>query len=242
MLDIIGHIKIDESKSERVKYFLSSLRSCYEYTKFCKIILSLDTPSETLWNTVLSELETSNCNFELHKNINLGSYGETYMNLLTKSVKPFILNFIEDHFCLINNKIFYELLKNMEILNIDVCKSTFFQIEQNSAKHMHFFKEDNYGKYYINNLKTHNEYQKFYGTRYYIGVNFITKREFALKFWNRKLGMRPHGYEVSSYEKEYEHNCMIPNIEIQSSIDDDHGESNTCLLNRNELKYINLIK
>ena len=102
----------------------------------------------------------------------------------------------------------------------------------------------NYGLIYVNNKTNYNLYQKYYGSRYYIGVNFITTLSFANIFWNRmhtfKNLTRPHEWEISKYDANLECITMIPNIEIQCAIDDNHGEKGTCLLERKEDKFWNI--
>jgi hypothetical protein len=236
MLDIIGNIKVDETKTERIKYFFASLQSCFEYKDFIKIILSLHTPSMELFLKTKDLLENSGCDFFLQHTqaTTQKSYGEIYTDLITKySKNELILNFIEDHFLIIQNQDFKELLQYMLYREIEICKSTFFKIEQNSSKTLKLTDNNKFGKVFKNNNENYNEYCKYYGKRFYIGVNFITTRDFALNFWSRNIGNRPHPYEIGNFNLNYFHTCMIPNIEIQVSIDDDYGENNTCLLKRN---------
>jgi len=244
MLDVIANVKIDESKPERVKMFIASLRSCYFLNSGMKIIINLDNPSQELYEKVYRELFSSNIDFNLTQTKKDNrSYGEIYTELIELySKNNYILNFIEDHFFVIDSQIkIYMLLSEMDKYNIDVCKSTFFQVEQNSIKDagIDFIQNNNYGFIFENNRLNFEKYQRYYVTRYYIGVNFITTKKFALKFWNRPniKDKRPHPYEIACFDRNWLHNCIIPNIEIQASIDDNHGEPKTCLLERNVDKF-----
>jgi hypothetical protein len=166
-----------------------------------------------------------------------GCYGEKYIEVLNYSDTPYILNFMEDHFCVLDDKrIMEKLLWNMREYKADVCRSTFFQIELNSIKTIKPLYEDDICFIYRNTEENFNEYKKYYGSRYYIGCNFITTRDFALRFWGRP-GQRPHDYEIKDYSKEWGHTIMIPKVEILAPIDDDHGEDGSCLLKRNEPKF-----
>ena len=90
-------------------------------------------------------------------------------------------------------------------------------------------------------MSNFNQYQKYYGSRYYLGTNFITTLWFANKFWNRKFNSnRPHEWEIAKFSKEFEHIAMIPEIEIMASICDSHGEIGTSLLERKEHKFWNI--
>lgn len=91
---------------------------------------------------------------------------------------------------------------------------------------------------YENSMENYTDYQKYYKSRYYIGVNFITTRKFAERFWNRDCGPRPHEYEVCFYDKEWLHNVMIPSFELMAAVDDPHGEDGSHLLARREDKWV----
>jgi len=128
---------------------------------------------------------------------------------------------------------------DMKINKVDVCKSSFWQIEQNSKTTIYKIQKENC--IFINDLSNFNQYQKYYGSRYYIGVNFITTLEFAKRFWNRKFNSnRPHEWEIAKFSKEFEYICMLPDIEIMCAIDDEHGEIGTSLLERKEYKFWNI--
>jgi hypothetical protein len=125
----------------------------------------------------------------------------------------------------------------MKIYNADICKASFHKIEINSSTTLHTLLNDEKFIVFDNDLQNHNQYQKHYGSRYYMGVNFFTTKNFAKKFWNRNLGKRPHEYEISSYDESWRHICIIPKNEILCAIDDPHGEYGSHLLVRNEIKF-----
>lgn len=237
MLDVVAHIKIDETNKQRVKYFFASLRSCYEYKDFINLVINLENCSKYLYDKTKKELENSGCSYNLSK-ITSENYGKTYVELINNfCTYPYILNFIEDHFLTIKRNDFLSLLQTMQNYNVDISRSTFFEIEQKSSKNItDFIVNNQFGKIYQNNIVNYSNYCKP-EFRYYIGVNFIVEKQFALKFWNRNLGQRPHPYEIPRYDNQFYHIIMIPNIEIQASIEDNHTydltQKPTCLLERN---------
>lgn len=239
MIDIVANLKIDESKPERFDYFLACIKSL-DYLKKdsgAKFIFNLEGISENLLNRTNDLFNSMNVNYSLTK-ISLGDYGTTYTSLLKLGTNPYVMNFIEDHFSMISTiEDLQAILERMKKNEIEICKGTFFHIEQNSSRTLRLFNEDSYGKYFVNDIFNHNEYQRYYGKRYYIGVNFITTRLFAERFWNRKLSKRPHEHEVVNFNEEWFHNCMIPNIEILCAIDDNHGENGTRLLDRKDERF-----
>lgn len=237
MIDIIGHLWIDEKKPERIKALLASLKS-FEFIKtHCRIILNLEHASESLLKRTDDLLKE--CQFDYSLTTMSGpTYGEVYMHLLAKGNNDFVLNFIEDHFMVLDDAgDLAEILQVMRDTRCDILKGTFFQVEQNSSRTLNIRYSFRYGRVYDNNPSNHEEYQKYYGKRFYIGVNFITTRAFAEKFWNRKLKRRPHEYEVATFDPQWFHIAMIPDIPIMDSIDDDHGEPGSCLLKRDEPKF-----
>ncbi len=238
MLDIIGYLKIDESKPERVDYLIASLRSFEFLKKWCSVYIHLSGASRKLYQRVESTF--LDCKFSGGiQRIDSHNYGKYYCYLLDNSAasNPFILNFMEDQFCLCDDIEIFSILSEMKFHNIDVCRAAFHQIELKSITNVDFY-ETRYGYIYANNFENFTAYQKFYGSRYYVGCNFITTRDFALKFWGQDVkSNRPHEYEIKEYRKDFEHTIMIPKKEIICSIDDDHGEEGTCLLKRNEPKF-----
>ena len=238
MLSIVGNIKISEPI--RLKYLFATLKS-YEFIKEYQLLLNIDTDMETFFKIDKFVREIGFTNFEL-SNLT-GNYGEIYCELLDKVNSGYVINYIEDKFYILDSKDkIDDLIKYMESNRIDVCKDSFFKIEQNSSKELLGYYDNKYGIFFENNRTNHNLYQKYYGNRYFIGVNFITTLQFAKRFWNRKINtIRPHEYEISKYNPDFNHICMISNFEIGASCDDNHGESATCLLERpNEKKFWNI--
>lgn len=237
MLDIVGNIKIDESKPERVKMLIACIRSLY-FLKDSGVAfyLNLDGASPELQVKVAENLEPFK---ERHLSTFSGNYGEVYLKLIDKGDNPFILNFIEDHFCVLDDaEVMRELLREMYLNKCELMKASFFHVEQNSSKYLNCFRYDNYGKWYLNDLPNFRLYSHFYSSRYYIGVNFITSRKFALRFWDRPISSnRPHDWEIAGYDRSLIHSVLIPKFEVLAAIDDCHGEEGSCLFKRNEPKF-----
>jgi len=238
MLSIVGNIKISEPI--RLKYLFATLKS-YEFIKEYQLLLNIDTDIETFFKIDAFVRDIGFKNFEL-SNLT-GNYGEIYCSMLDKinsNTNIFVLNFFEDHFLLLNDKKkLITILYDMHMHNVDVCKSSFWQIEQNSKTTIFKIQKENC--IFLNDLSNFNQYQKYYGSRYYIGCNFITTLEFSKRFWNRKFdSKRPHNWEISKFSMEFLHTCMIPDVEIMCSIDDEHGEIGSCLIGSTHKKFIDI--
>jgi hypothetical protein len=212
MIDIVGVVKIDYSNPTRTRYHHACLKSL-EFLKGCGevIIYSGD----------------------------VSDYGEAYMTLLEQCKQPFVLNYIEDAFMVLDDKRHLEgMLHAMNRFDCEVMRASFFDIETESVKNVSSKIVTEYGTAFRMDQKAYNQFQSAYGYRYMIGVNFITTREFALRFWSRKIkATRPHPFEMARYNPEWVHGCFIPATEVLASIDDSHGEENSCLLNRHEPKF-----
>lgn len=240
MLDIIGNIKVDESKPERIRYLVACIRSYLFLKDEANFILNLHTPSPELLQIVKNELFPFRYHhLSLQKENN---YGAAYCMAMEKCRYKYILNFMEDQFMLENDlKELEMVLRRADEHHIDIIKSTFYTVEQKSSGTLKLSHHDVFGKYFINDENNFHQYCRHYGYRYYIGVNFITTDRFARLFWSRHLGPRPHDYEIPAYSKDWHHACMIPNVELQCAIDDDHGQPGTCLLKRMEPKWLEII-
>lgn len=237
MIDIVGHIKITDEK--RFKYLIACIRS-YEFLRdHCRFILSIDGLNHEQRQKVSIALNPFDYTIVIEPK---GNYGEVYCKLLDEGTNPFVINFMEDQFMLIEDKVwFIGLLRHMEQHSIEVCKASFHKIEMNSSYTING-EHSSFGLTYDNNERNFSEYKRHYKERYYLGVNFITSRSFAYTFWNRDIkGNRPHPYEVCAYDKYFSHKCIIPAKEIQCAIDDSHGQEGTCLIERKEEKYDRLI-
>lgn len=244
MIGIVGNIKVDENKPERIKYLIACIRSYAFLNGHCKFIIGLDNPSDQLLSIVQHELiEFAGLAIPFYRKDN--SYGNQYLRLLNNYCQDsdFVINFMEDQFMICDDvDQFKLLLSRMRSYNVDLCKASFFKVEQNSIKKIdggHI--ESKAGHIYFNDEYFHYQYQQFYKSRYYIGVNFIATKVFSERFWCRDLGKRPHPYEVARYDRNFEHTVIFPNFELQCAIDDDHGELNTCLLKRNDCEKWNTI-
>jgi len=175
-------------------------------------------------------------------NGDVSSYGQTYMHLLEQCYQPFVLNYIEDAFMTLDDRaILFSMLSEMQQHSCDVMKASFHKIELNSLSALTEITETQHGYIYENTPENHYKYCTHYGHRYWLGVNMITTRNFALRFWNRNLGHRPHEYEFNDYNPSFHHKVYVPKIEVLASIDDDHGEPNTALIHRDEPKFVKIM-
>lgn len=235
MISIVGNIKINDL--QRLKYLKATLWS-FELLKEYQLLLNIDCDCITLDEITIEVEKIGFKNYQLRNES--GNYGEIYCKLLYLVKSDYVINFFEDHFLLLDDKKQLEsILMDMKINKVYVCKSSFWQIEQNSKTTIYKIQKENC--IFINDLSNFNQYQKYYGSRYYLGTNFITTLEFAKRFWNRKFNSnRPHEWEIAKFSKEFEYICMLPDIEIMCAIDDEHGEIGTSLLERKEYKFWNI--
>lgn len=235
MISIVGNIKINDL--QRLKYLKATLWS-FELLKEYQLLLNIDCDCITLDEITIEVEKIGFKNYQLRNES--GNYGEIYCKILDLVSSDYVINFFEDHYLLLDDKNQLEsILMDMKINKVDVCKSSFWQIEQNSKTTIYKIQKENC--IFINDLSNFNQYQKYYGSRYYLGTNFITTLWFAKRFWCRKFNSkRPHEWEIAKFSKEFEHIAMIPDIEIMASIDDSHGEIGTSLLERKEDKFWNI--
>jgi len=171
------------------------------------------------------------------------TYGENYLELIKRGSNPYILNFHEDHFCVLDNLAeMKSLIRLLEHSDIQVCRASFWEIEDKCAMELYGIRGIH--RAWSNNEKNHKTFSGAYPEgRYYIGTNNIMERQFAKKFWDRPIdSKRPHEYELKEFDQAFMHNCMVPAYEITASIDDDHGEPGSCLLSRNVEKFWNTWK
>jgi len=235
VISIVGNIKINDL--QRLKYLKATLWS-FELLKEYQLLLNIDCNCITLDEITVEVEKIGFKNYQLSNES--GNYGEIYCKLLDLVNSDYVINFFEDHFLLLDDKKQLEsILMDMKINKVYVCKSSFWQIEQNSKTTIYKIQKENC--IFINDLSNFNQYQKYYGSRYYLGTNFITTLEFAKRFWNRKFNSnRPHEWEIAKFSKEFEYICMLPDIEIMCAIDDEHGEIGTSLFMRREKKFWNI--
>lgn len=231
-LDIVGNIKVDEANPERVRMLIACIRSFAFLKDHCRFILLMEKASASLTNRVRKELQQIGFDFTLLTH-GFGDYGKSYSTLLKTCNAPYILNFLEDHFCMCDSvEQVVSLVSSMKKLHIDLIKTSFHQVELNSIQAVDLFYDDNTIKVYDNNIITHAQYEKYYQHRYFISVHFLCTRAFALKFWNRHLGEKPHEYEIVKFTPGWEHRVAVPAIEFVESIDDHHGVPGNNLLDR----------
>lgn len=242
MISIVGNIKIDESKPERIKYLVACIRSYLFLKDNCEFIIGLTSPSENLRLLVYQELIPFNGKLICFDQPNT-SYGHNYCNLLRWTRSGYVLNFMEDQFMVCDSihKI-QNIIGIMSEYTVDICKASFWQVERNSISNIKTGYKSLGGEFvFINNFGNFKLYQEYYRRRYYIGCNFLTTKKVAFEFWNRNLGHKPHVYEVVNFDSKWLHTAMVPGEELQAAIDDDHGELNTCLLKRDNCKKWNEI-
>lgn len=233
MLSIIGNIKI--TNELRFKYLICCIKSLWFASN---VIDDFKLNIENLDSAHINQdaLHSTLAKFNQYTITNhTGNFGDVYMSNLNKIKSEKFLHFEEDHFCLLDD---VDILKKILLLDYDICKASFHTIEIKCADEIHHSQAYECGKIYDMNRNSWINFSKPYGSRYYIGNNAIFSTEFGRKYWSRNIaGNRPHVFEVQSYTKELEHSILIPSHEILCAIDDDHGESNTCLLNRSENKW-----
>lgn len=238
MIDIVGNITI--TSEERLKYLVACIRSYQFLEHRCRFVLQIDHCNDKIASIVSNELQSYDHLF-IDSRGSKETYG--YSKLLQYTRYDYVINFMEDHFMVCDSvDDLNAVLLLMKAFEVDVCKASFYDIEKNSGAAI-----VNYGEYiyngcgvliFENNFNNFDLYQSYYKKRYYVGVNFLTTRNFAKKFWSREMGAKPHDYEIARYSDDWKHRCMLlPGIELQASIDDDHGEKDTCLLKRGNEKW-----
>jgi hypothetical protein len=160
------------------------------------------------------------------------SHGEKMIELINNNLKAdsdYFLNFEEDHFCVLQDKNTFDyIMQKAAEHSVDVIRTSFHQVEMECSKHVPAIYEDEFVK--IIRFTAPN-FEKFCipFKRFYLGTNCIFKAEYAKKFF-RRIGHRPHDYELRHYQSDMEYTCLIPKVEILRPIDDDHGAENTCCL------------
>ncbi|MDD5358387.1 MAG: hypothetical protein PHX80_04520 [Candidatus Nanoarchaeia archaeon] len=241
LLDIIGFIKINPNDELRVKFLKATMDSYSFLGERANRILAID-HSDFRFHF---ELSKEFPDWKILQPSGYSSYGQYYSSLFIFSKTNFILNFLEDHFMLCND--IYKIagiLHDMNIWNINVLKASFHKIDINSVNGISIYnfmnvRKVNSGYIYLNDQQNFNLYQKHYGSRYYLGVNALMTKKFAIKFWERNIpSTRPHEYEIANFDSNFLHHAMVPGFEIQCPIDDDHGETGSCLWSRKEPKFL----
>lgn len=235
-LDIIGNVKIDESKPERVKMLLACIRSFAFLKDHCRFLLLLEGASSKLLTRVRKEMNAAGFDYMLFGQ-GFGDYGKSYRVMLKASTAPYILNFLEDHFCTVDDpRYLVKMIGIMKKLEVDLMKTSFHQVELKSMQGVDLFYQDPWALVYDNTIVNHKAYEKFYKQRYFVSVHFLATREFVTRFFSRALGDRPHEYELTHFTPGWEHRVLVPHEghEFIASIDDDHGEERSNLQARPE--------
>ena len=253
MIDIIGNIKIDENRPGatadgkviphiRVKYFLATLLS-FEFLaqSGTQVHLLINEPSFGLGNLLNKLKHETKLNLQLLWPHLHTDYGVCMREMIKNSPNPYYLQFEEDHFCHLDYPQMMEaLLEFAQRSSAGVIRSSFFNVETESAKTMKPFASHEAGNVY----EMHQENFKAFNhkwPRFYLGTNCIFSKEFAKRFYARP-GTRPHDYELAAFTPAFKHNCIIPNYEILRSIDDDHDTPDTCMLKQPTVKFIECMK
>lgn len=238
-VDIIGFIKVADDDSARINHLLACIRSYSFLKERATLIICLESPGFRLYDMVDRELKKSMLYYALFQSSASDSYGKTYWNLLKCCKSNYVINFMEDQFMLPDDpNVISGVIETMKQHRVDICKASFFQIEQNSSKELFPIDDSPFGKIFLNDRGNFSRYQNHYGRRYYIGVNCITTKEFAEKIWGRPINdSRPHSYEIPDFDENFLHICMIPKMELQCAVLDDHGEPGTALVNRKQEKF-----
>lgn len=236
-LSIVGYIKVDEGKPERIKALFASLKSL-EFLK-CKIFLALDNPSSELFNRLNAYFAANWKSFELQWVQGKANYGTTMCEMLEQVRTGYVQIFLEDHFSLEDDPEQVEkMLYSMDKSHSELMKITFFEVENNSTRNIPFYYSDDYIKCFHNDQHNHALNQKVYGSRYYIGAGVILTKPFAMRLYARHFdSSRPHDWEIVRYEPEFEHSCALPRREYLCSVDDPHGQTGSNLLARRERRF-----
>lgn len=234
MLDLIGNIRIKETEQEsieeRINYLLMVIDSFSYLSEKSKFYLNVE--NSKYIDTIKENLIKNNFVFNLTNERKY--FDEIYMEFVKESDKNYFQHFEEDHISICNdiNYINY-ILEKSEKYDVDLIKSTFFQVELDDHTNTKPIYENDLCKIIRMNPLNHNIVNKKW-KRYYIGNNCIFNKGFAMKYWGRKLkSFSPHKHEIPKYDKKYEHTLMVTKKELLCSINDDHGLPNTCYLKRN---------
>jgi hypothetical protein len=238
-ISIIGNIRVNNANPERIRYLVACLKS-FEFLKdYCEVIINFECP-----NPAIKQIQKifNQIGFEgqLYFTDKPNNYGYVYTHLLEQARYDYVLNFLEDHFCVLDSPTGMQmLLRLMREKEIEVMKTSFHEIELASIAHVSNVQSTVAGTYFLNDQFSATEYSGGYQTgRFYIGVNFLTTKAFARKFWQRDFDSnRPHEWEISEYTPELEHSVLVPAFPVLASIDDDHGEPGSCLLKKSPWKW-----
>jgi hypothetical protein len=231
-ISLVGNLHINEENAERLQYLRCTLQSFLFIKDTCELVLNFEGCSSYMKAAITKIMMESGFEYQVFF-IDGNTYGNMYTYLLEKSKYDYVLNFMEDHFCVEDNAaMFHQMLRDMYLNRIDIVKASFFDIERKCLAYVSHRQHLATGEWYPNTEINFQDYQQHYGQRFYIGVNFITTKSFALRFWAREFeGSNPHPWEISRFDERFMHNVMVPHKILLGAIDDDHGEPGTALIN-----------
>jgi hypothetical protein len=232
---IIGNLKIDETNPARVHFFFATLLS---YAIFSEqgIGITLNECSDDLFNKTKQLLKDNFAKFDLIKFFGPNPFWDG-IKVHNPWERKYYIHFEEDHFCMLTtNDILYNINIEFYDRKFDIIRASFNEIEKRSAEEI-TGEYKNQFKTFRMTKENHDTFCKPYGYRYFIGTNNIIRTSFAERLYKRKHGFKPHDFEMSKYEQEYEYTCSIPSVKIMQAIDDDHGEQGTSLLSRPTPKF-----
>lgn len=229
MISVLGNIKIDESRPERVQYLFASLLSLNGFSD--DIHVSLEQPSSELFRLI------NKYYIDKIYVYSATNFYDMQIRLINQVKNDYYLNFEEDHFLVLENVAYLNsIIETARQYNVAIIRGSFNEVEQRSSEDVDCFYEDELCKIFRMDNGNFKKFQKHY-TRYYIGTNCIFHKGFARMLYDKPLS-RPHDYEVVKYNPNFEHFCMIPKFPILASIDDPHGEEGSNLLSNPTEKFL----
>lgn len=241
MINVIGHIKIDESKPDRVHQFFATVLS-FDFCKKIYLGITLESPSneliEKLGNLLSENYSCSGKEYYLHCHHNNDNNYFDGIKIHLSEVNPkHYLNFEEDHFCIVDDyKLMEEIFEETQIHGVDYVRASYFGIETRSMDRVSIALETDLLKIFMMHKGNFEDFNYHY-KRFFIGINSIFSKTFADRLYN-KPGKRPHDFEVGAYNESLRHICAVPKHEILRSIDNDHELPGSCLLKNPTKKFI----
>lgn len=231
---IIGNLKIDEKRPERVHYFFATLLS-YKIFSEQGIGITLNDCSDDLFYKTKKLLDDQFVKNDLVKFSGANKFWDG-IKIHNPLERKYYVTFEEDHFCMLDNiDLLYNINTEFYDRSFDIIRASFHEIEQNSARKVEARFKNKFKTFRMNE-SNHAKFCEYYGSRYFIGTNNIIRTGFAERLYSRP-GTRPHDFEISAYNPDFEYTCSIPQVKIMQAIDDDHGETGISLLSRPTEKF-----
>jgi len=246
MLTAIGNIFL--ANDTRLQYLFATLRSFLFFKNNLVVYLNVENLADISQDNI-DKLKNILKEFKYYElSGDKDNFGTIYSKLLSKSETKYHMHFEEDHFCVLNEeKYLSELLGCMEEQSVEICKITFFEIEKARVHSISPLQETAVGKIYEASLEGFISVNRNVAS-YYLGTNCIFDKQFAERYWSnsrldnhKQTQHKPHPFELRSYTEEFKHTYMLPSQEILCAIDDDHGLTNSCLLNRDVEKFNDIL-